>query len=152
MKINYLNQTQKKIPRKKLQTTVDTTHSFLRKQKLVGKDGDFRLLQRDEITLVFATPAQSKKLNLMYRNKKKPTDVLSFSPSDEDSIGELLLCPTVIEAQAPRFKHTYNEELIYMVIHGMIHLYGWDHERSLKEEKEMFALQDRIFAVVKASS
>ena len=87
-------------------------------------------------------------MNKQFRGKNKPTDVLSFAATDEDSMGDLVLCPAVIEEQAPRFQHTYQQELGFMVIHGILHLLGWDHERSRAEEKRMFSLQEEIFLLV----
>ncbi len=77
--------------------------------------------------------------------KNKPTDVLSFDPIEPDDLGELVLCPSVLRKQAKEHKLKYEIELGYMVIHGVLHLLGYDHEKTEKEAKKMFRLQDLVF-------
>ena len=99
--------------------------------------------------------------NLEYRGKDAPTDVLSFpllhyvaplqplyGEADSDGAGGLLLGDLVIslervKEQAEAYGHSFDRELGFMVVHGMLHLLGFDHESGV-EEKEMFALQERI--------
>ncbi len=91
-----------------------------------------------------STPA--KKINWQFRGKDYPTDVLSFEPVDEESsLGELVLCPQVLQKQAVEHKQDYNDELGYMVLHGVLHLLGFDHEKSEADAKKMLELQDDVF-------
>jgi len=71
---------------------------------------------------------------------------LSF-PGDESqgSLGELILCPQVLKAQAKEHDFSFQEELGYMIIHGVLHLLGYDHEKTSHQAKKMFRLQDQIF-------
>ncbi len=101
-------------------------------------------LQNSEISILLVTDAKIRKLNAQYRNIDKPTDVLSF-PQDNDGLDELdihLLGDVVISVetakrQAREHGHTFSEELTLLLIHGILHLTGLDHERSSKEAKQM---------------
>lgn len=104
-----------------------------------------KLLKLKYITFVFLNKKQMQKINKTFRRKNKPTDVLSFAPSEPDSIGELLFCSDVLKKQAKEQRHSEGHEFLYMMIHGFLHLLGYDHELSKREEKIMFNIQDQIF-------
>jgi probable rRNA maturation factor len=92
-----------------------------------------------------------KKLNQQFRGRDYATDVLSFEGqglSDDGGavLGELVLCMPVIKRQAKEHGLSLNEELGYMVLHGILHLLGFDHERTRAEAARMFKVQDEIFA------
>ena len=106
------------------------------------------LLNKNELTVVFLSSAQMKKINYQFRGKNKATDILSFASSDPASLGELLLCIDMLKRQAIEQGHSLTHELSYMLVHGVLHLLGYDHELSQTEEKLMFRLQDRCFAVI----
>jgi probable rRNA maturation factor len=99
-----------------------------------------------ELTIVFLNQVPAKKLNFSFRQKNYATDVLSF-PGDQaqGSLGELILCPQVLKAQAKEHEMSFQAELGYMVIHGVLHLLGFDHEQTEYQAKKMFRLQDQIF-------
>lgn len=103
------------------------------------------LSEKKELTLVFLNKNEMKRINFQFRKKNKPTDVLSFQSDDPDSLGELLFCIDVLKFQANEQKHSLEQEFVYMMIHGILHLLGYDHELSKKEEKLMFRLQDQCF-------
>ena len=98
-----------------------------------------------QLILVFVDAKEMQKLNFAYRKKNKPTDVLSFDPIEEQDLGELILCPAVLRKQAKDHQLSYEVELGYMVLHGVLHLLGYDHEKSPREAKKMFHLQEMIF-------
>ncbi|MBC8283587.1 MAG: rRNA maturation RNase YbeY [Nitrospinae bacterium] len=101
--------------------------------------------QDQEISILLMTDANIRQLNLEFRNVDKPTDVLSFPQnSDEDpSIpGELLLGDIAIsldtaKTQANEHGLEFKEEIILLLIHGILHLLGYDHEISEQEEIKM---------------
>ncbi len=103
------------------------------------------LKSKKELTVVFLTPKQMKKINFQYRKKNKPTDILSFAAVESASMGELLLCTAVLRKQAKDHDHSLDAETFYMLIHGVLHLLGYDHEASEKEERLMFRIQDQCF-------
>lgn len=91
-----------------------------------------------------------------YMDEPGPTDVLSFPmdelrpPKDgEDSapgmLGDIVLCPEVTAAQASESNRTPEQEADYLLIHGLLHLLGYDHAEP-EEKKVMFGLNDRIIA------
>lgn len=97
----------------------------------------------------------SHKLNLEYRQKDKPTNVLSF-PSDLpdemaavlDSfpIGDLVICIPVVLEEAIEQNKAPLEHFTHMLVHGTLHLMGYDHETSDEEAEEMEALEIEILA------
>jgi probable rRNA maturation factor len=128
-----------RVPRKYTKDCLQNIWVLLRKKKIISQK------QKElDINVVFVTSDHIKSLNSSFRKKAKPTDVLSFSSSDPELLGELVLCPSVIEAQANSNGWPRKYEYLYMLVHGVLHLLGYDHETD-KEEKLMFALQDEIF-------
>ena len=91
-----------------------------------------------------------------YMDEPGPTDVLSF-PMDElrppkdgeepplGMLGDIVLCPEVTAAQASDSNRTPDEEADYLLIHGLLHLLGYDHAEP-EEKKVMFGINDRIIA------
>ena len=94
--------------------------------------------------VVFVTSGEIRRLNRLYRRKDYSTDILSFQPAEPSSVGELVLCLPIIRRQSRRTGLSERGELGYMIVHGVLHLLGFDHG-SGKDEAEMFALQDLIF-------
>ena len=103
------------------------------------------------LVLTVVTGPKIRALNAAYRNKDKPTDVLSFSqiegiqmPTVDYHVGEVIVCGSVAKAQAKRHGFTFKEEIARLTVHGVLHLFGYDHEKSAREAKKMFALQEAI--------
>ena len=86
-----------------------------------------------------------KRLNHQFRGKNQVTDVLSFAPVEKESLGELALCIPQIKTQAQAHRLTVEGEVFYLILHGVLHLLGYNHERGGKEAKEMYVMQDEIF-------
>ena len=102
------------------------------------------------ITLV--GPGRMTDLHVEHMNEPGPTDVLSFpmdelrsAPTDEEPVpgilGDIVLCPDFAAAQAAAAGRTVDEEMQFLVTHGMLHLIGYDHMTD-EEYVRMFALQD----------
>mgnify|MGYP000240411175 CR=1 FL=1 len=104
-----------------------------------------KLLQKKELTLVFLDEQQMAAINLQFRHKNKSTDVLSFDSQEPESLGELLFCVEVLKRQAKEQKHSFQKEFLYMLIHGILHLLGFDHEKSTSEARRMFKIQDECY-------
>ena len=104
-----------------------------------------------EISLVFVSPKVIKRLNKEYRKKNKVTDVLSFYYGKEKGkdYGEIVVCPKRVKKQARRLKIDFEEELERVVIHGLLHLLGYDHERNEKEAQLMQEKQEFYLAKFK---
>lgn len=86
-------------------------------------------------------------LNLEYRQKDAPTDVLSFPLFDEDGrlddeeLGDIVISLERAKAQAEEYNHSLKREVAFLTAHSMLHLLGYDHENG---EQEMYIKQDEI--------
>jgi probable rRNA maturation factor len=79
-------------------------------------------------------PAESRRLNRAWRGKDKPTNVLSFAASAEEcalcgSLGDLVICAAVVASEAREQGKERAAHWAHMVVHGVLHLHGHDHER-----------------------
>ena len=98
--------------------------------------------QNAEITIRIVGSDESKNLNAMYRKKKYPTNVLSFLVDNTHHlIGDIVLCAPVIEEEARDHSKKLEAHYAHLIIHGALHLYGYDHENKkdaeIMEEKEI---------------
>jgi len=116
--------------------------------KKLSKQKPFSKIKQ-ELVIVFVDAKEMKALNKTYRGRNYATDVLSFESGEPEVLGELVLCPQVLKKQALDTGLSFQHELGYMIIHGGLHLLGFDHEKSEAEKKKMFVLQDQIFAKIK---
>lgn len=99
-----------------------------------------------QMTCVFVGKIEGAKLNAHFRKKNYPTDVLSFAPVEEGSLGELAFCVPVLKSQAKEHKISLQNEFLYLLVHGILHLLGYEHEKSDIKAKQMYRLQDKIYA------
>jgi probable rRNA maturation factor len=143
MKALVVNDTPAKISEKALQQQVKNISQLLAQRNILSPE-----LNQKEVTLVFLDKLAAKKLNWQYRQKDKPTDVLSFESVDPESVGELVFCPDVLEVQAKEHNQTFEQELGLMLIHGILHLLGFDHETGPEDEAKMMGIQNEIFAEI----
>jgi len=102
----------------------------------------------ETLSLAFVVKEEIKKLNKKFRGKNKATDVLSFELGEGDVFGEIVICPAVVKENAEKYGVTVKTEMIRMFIHGILHLCGYDHERSKKEEKIMEEKQEKYLSLV----
>ncbi len=91
----------------------------------------------------------SRRFNHRYRGKDKPTNVLSFPASPEEraltgAIGDLVVCAPVVAAEARAQRKTREAHWAHIVVHGVLHLHGYDHERSARAARDMEALEVEI--------
>jgi probable rRNA maturation factor len=109
------------------------------------------LVEREnvELSLALIGNAEMQKLNAKYRRMNHPTDVLSF-PMEEKLLQETRLLGDVIISveqaaeQARERRRTLDEEMTTLLIHGIVHLLGYDHERSAKDARIMRRLEKKI--------
>jgi probable rRNA maturation factor len=107
-----------------------------------------RLKKDKPVSVAFVTPGVIKQLNKSYRGKDKVTDVLSFPFIDEETFGEVLVCLSQAKKQAREYQHSLEEEITILLVHGLIHLFGYDHLKEI-EAKKMFLLQQKILKNLK---
>lgn len=94
-------------------------------------------------------PKRMRSLNRKFRKKDKHTDVLAFSqweglPTGNWFIGDVIICASVVNKQAKELGVSSEEELQRVLVHGILHLFGYDHQRSAAASKCMFSIQERI--------
>lgn len=146
MTLLIVKQSKSRIPREFLQRWTELLVRQLQKRKIKYFSSKTHPVWSDlELTLVFMDTKSAQKLNKTYRNKNYATDVLSFAGDGMTGLGELVICPQVIARQAKEHKLSVWQELGYMVIHGILHLLEYDHEKSEREAQMMFDLQDDLF-------
>lgn len=141
--VNHSKNIKLPISARDLQILIEKIRHYFLLKKVRNK---VMLKLKKELTIVFLSKAKMQKINKQFRKKDKPTDILSFTGQDSQSLGELILCLDILKKQAIDQKHSLKNEITYMLIHGILHLLGYDHEVSLQEEKRMFKLQDHCFA------
>ena len=114
-----------------------------------------------EVSVTLVSPERIAGLNRDFRGKDAPTDVLSFPVLDDPGrvtdadrdfsrggcvlLGDVILCPDVIAAQAGDFAHTFDQECVYMTIHSVLHLLGFDHT-SAEDKGVHEKTQDEIYS------
>ena len=103
-------------------------------------------------SIIFVSNEEIKEINKTYRGLDSVTDVISFALEDnlDDTglelrmLGDIYISiPRMIE-QANSYLHSEKRELSFLVVHGMLHLLGYDHTRSKEEEELQFGIQDEI--------
>ncbi len=102
------------------------------------------------LSLTFVGKTLMQKLNRTYRERDYATDVLAFPMQDvlQSSlafVGDVVICIPVALAQASRFDNTPDEEILRLLIHGTLHLLGYDHETTEREAKRMKRKEHTIF-------
>ena len=111
--------------------------------------------KRAELEISLVDEAEMTRLHEEWMDEAGPTDVLSFpmdelrpnelSENDEVPVvlGDVVICPDVARKQGDTAGHGMEQELRILLVHGILHLLGFDHLEP-EEEAEMFALQDKI--------
>ncbi len=97
------------------------------------------------------TDPEIHRLNRHYRGKDQPTDVLSFPLSDAlqpTLLGDVVISVETATRQAQRRRHSLREEVQTLLIHGILHLLGYDHEISRSEAIRMHRKEREVKAIV----
>jgi probable rRNA maturation factor len=132
VKIQVINRTKNKIDVDKI---VELSNNILSEENLLEKNS--------YINIVITDDEEMTEYNKKFRNKDGPTDVLSFEYGlNEETIGDIVVSYETVARQAPEYNNSMKTELYLMIIHGILHLLGYDHEKNEKEAKIMFDKQD----------
>ena len=91
-----------------------------------------------EVSIAFVGGRKMRELNKTYRKKDKVTDVLAFSGDGQD-LGEIIINYAQIKRQARKFGNSARQELVFILVHGLLHLSGYD-DSDEKGKKEMEGL------------
>lgn len=153
MKLTIINQTKSAVSK-----------AFIKKWVMRVAEHVPELKGYSELTLAFVSSRQMKAMNKQYRGRDYATDVLSFEPVVFDQagvrasaraggkvnrpLGDLVFCLSVIRRQARQHDMTFEHELGYMIIHGILHLLGYEHETGGVKARKMFKLQDETFSKI----
>lgn len=117
---------------------------------------ELRIHPQAELSILLVDETTMADYHVRFMDLPGPTDVLSFPmdelrpPSDDDEpplglLGDIVLCPTVTAAQASENNRSPEDEADYLLVHGLLHLLGFDHAES-EEKRVMFGLNDQIIA------
>jgi len=123
--INFYNETNTHIPR-----------------VLFHSIAEYVLPQKYVLSVIFVQPVKIKKINTIYRDIAKPTDILSFPISTSE--GEIYICPSEARKVAVKFGRTRYNFLIYLFIHGCVHLKGYDHGGTMEHEESKIRTKFKI--------
>ncbi len=106
--------------------------------------------EKTHLSIAFVSPGEIQKLNKTYRKKDKPTDVLSFEKVSDfkDECAEVILCPAYIKEKTQDSPRSLKKEMAEALIHGILHVLGYDHEISKAEEERVSAKQEEYFLKV----
>lgn len=119
-----------KIEKKFLEKVAQAAFSYF--EKRTGK-----------LEFAFVTSEEIKRLNNVYRGKNKATDVLSFILEEEPLLAQIFICYNISSKQAKLHNKKQSEEVAHLLVHGILHCYGYDHEQ-VDEETNMKTLEANI--------
>ncbi len=99
-------------------------------------------LKKTELALVFVDNRAIRKLNRDFRKKDTPTDVLSFAygergPDGKFYLGDIIISVAKASSQSRQLGHSLDRELEYLIIHGFLHLLGFEHFQGHEEERKI---------------
>jgi len=116
------------------------------------------LKKKGDVSVVFVSDKEIRELNKKYRNKDEATDVLSFCeaegeeviiPKGSQFLGEVIIGYKQAKRQALSQGHSLKRELAILLVHGTLHVLGYDHERSGQEAEVMEGKEDELLSIVK---
>jgi len=91
--------------------------------------------QKFDVSIAFVSDQTIRRLNYQYRKINKTTDVLAF-PGEENFLGEIIINCIQVKRQARKFSNSYEQELVYILVHGLLHLLGYN-DTTEKERLKM---------------
>ncbi len=134
-------------------------HRSLNKEgilKIAGRILSLLEQTKAELSIMFVGDRRMKKLNTQYRNIRKTTDVLSFessipfTPDDADNVlGVIVISVPKAEAQAKEYGSGFYDEITRLLIHGTLHLLGYDHEQTEYKARKMRKKEEELIDAIK---
>jgi len=138
MEVKYLNQEEFEIDVSPFSPYVEKL-----KKAIVVYGGD--------LNVVFVNDLYIRALNKSYRGKDEPTDVLSFNydydREDMGVLGEVYISVETAQRQAKAHKHSLQDELAKLLVHGILHIHGHDHEKD-EDYKKMYKIEREVLGKV----
>lgn len=103
---------------------------------------DLKTTDPYEVSIIFVDEARIREINNDFRHIDRTTDVISFAFSEGEGaeyapylLGDIFICTDVVASHAEKYGTTFDEEMTFMVVHGILHLLGFDHHRKSEREK-----------------
>ncbi len=122
---------------------------------IVGKLLDIQGLEGIELSIYLTDDETIRLLNKNFRGKDKATDVLSFIYDEQVGgyklLGEIVISIDTAKRQAKELGHSLEEEIKRLLVHGFVHLLGYDHELGEEEEKRFMELEKRLIESLSSS-
>lgn len=127
--------------------TVDTTNM----ERVIDEVSRELKVKNGLVSFVLVDNKKIREINKEYRGIDRETDVISFAFMDEDinpdtdytNYGEIYISLEKTLSQSLEYGHSFDRELCFLTVHGLLHLLGYDH-MTKEDEKVMFSLQDKI--------
>lgn len=115
------------------------------KSEAVAKAGGGGEGGAGELSIALVDDDYIRRLNHTYRNLDEPTDVLSFPMDEEGLLGDVVISLERAEKQAADYGHSFQREVAFLLVHGILHLFGYDHDND-KEQRKMRDREEAILA------
>jgi probable rRNA maturation factor len=110
---------------------------------LLNKAAEKEQIVQGEVTVTLVDNVRIQQLNEQFRQLNKPTDVLSFPMDEDDLLGDIIISIPKAQQQAKDYGHSLEREIGFLVVHGFLHLIGYDHQTA-EEERDMFLRQEVV--------
>jgi probable rRNA maturation factor len=123
----------------------DSTQIHQRALTLFAAKAQRAVGARGELSVRITSSAEIRELNRRFRRKNKPTDVLSFPADAPELAGDIAISAEIAEDNAGQFGHSIDTELKILILHGLLHLAGYDHETDAGEMQAKEAKLRRQF-------
>jgi probable rRNA maturation factor len=137
--------------RRNLEVSIHTKESPLSSREIIRYIKRIReilpRLKDISLSIAVVSDAEMAELNKKFKGKDSPTDVLAFLYQEPVALGEVIISAQQSYSNASRFKTTPREEFLLYLIHGLLHLLGYNDARR-EERKKMFQLQKKMLAEV----
>lgn len=111
----------------------------------ITKDIANEFVGENSVGLILVNQEDIRNINFTYRHLDYVTDVISFEDKEDDYLGDIFICVDKVFEQAKNYLHSVEREFAFLLVHGLLHLNGYDHETKQDEEK-MFAKQEEILS------
>ena len=135
-------------------TITNETDEYVDKD-LLNKVADYAMMSEDVnngvVNIIIVDNKRIREINKEYRKIDKETDVISFALEDDDTfielpirvLGDIYISIDKVKVQASEYGHSEKREICFLVVHGILHLLGYDHMNA-SDEKVMFSKQEKI--------
>lgn len=135
MNVNIINQIEENVNNEVIEHVLSVASQTLK-------------LENQSINIILVNNDIIQHLNKSFRNKNLPTDVLTFPDGTMSNLGDIFVSIDKVYEQSKEYGHSFERELAFLTIHGLLHTLGYDHQNE-QEEEEMFSLQELVLKQAK---